>query len=93
MDSGNGVFVDSTVNNSKPWYMSSVDPTSLSLTVKGLLASVIPLLLIAFKFYHINIGEDVLNGYVGQVESIVYFLTSALAVGMTLWGAIRKLWH
>jgi len=59
---------------------SSVDPTSLSLTLKGL----IPLVLVVSTAYGLNLDEGVLNEWVAGVITAVTAL-------ITLQGATRKI--
>jgi|TARA_Y100000310_G_C20700339_1_gene829112 hypothetical protein len=59
---------------------SSVDPTSLSLTLKGL----IPLVLVVSTAYGWNLDEGVLNEWVAGI-------VTAFTALVTLFGATRKI--
>ena len=70
-------------NVEKKWWSSSVDPATVSLTLKGLLISLVPVILIVSKGF----GWDVLE------TDVVNFIEQAvLVVGaiLTMWGLVRK---
>lgn len=63
---------------------SSVDPSSLALTVKGVLLGLVPLAVIIFT----NVGIDVTSG---ELTEIINAVVAVLAAGMTVMGLIRKI--
>jgi len=73
------------MNETKLW-VSSVDSDRLSLTVRGLLVGLIPLLSIAF-----GVPAEAFNGVAEGIISLITSLLGLLSVGMTLYGATRKL--
>lgn len=64
---------------------SSTDPKALSLTVRGILVSVLPIAIAV-----LGIDEAVANGIVDAVVNLVYYGASLVSVVMTLYGLIRK---
>ena len=63
---------------------SSVDPDKVSLTVRGALTALIPLILLAVKALGYEVAESV-------VVEWVTALTAFVSAVMVLWGLIRKL--
>ena len=72
---------------SKPKYgilSSSVNPKKLSLTVKGVLLSVVPLALVLLRANDISVTEAELVEAIEQTGAI-------LTLGIALFGSVRKL--
>lgn len=66
---------------------SSVDPTTLSLTVKGLLASIIPIVAIL-----LNINVTQVQGVGDAIVQLVFDAATLYATVATFLGLIRKLY-
>lgn len=65
------------------WFLSSTGSQDLSLTIKGLLTSIIPLALITIRYYNINLDEN-------DLIQIVQGITSVISVGVIILGLVRK---
>lgn len=71
--------------------ISSVDPTKVSLTVKGFLTTAVSVIVMVSPLFHLHIGSEQLTSIVdGIVDTIVVVLT-ALSSIVTLFGLIRKI--
>lgn len=71
---------------------SSQDPTKLSLTVRGMLVTLVPVILIAAQVFGIGMLQE--TDVIAIIEGITGIIATALTlVGlvMTTWGMIRKL--
>ncbi len=66
------------------WFLSSTGSGDLSLTIKGILLSIVPMVLIIAH----TLGHDVTNT---QVESIITDITTGISALMVVVGLIRKL--
>lgn len=66
------------------WFLSSTGSGDLSLTIKGILLSIVPMVLIIAH----TLGYDVTNT---QVESIITDITTGISALMVVVGLIRKL--
>lgn len=64
---------------------SSIDPTALSLTVRGFLTYVIP-----FIIFATGLEPDVVKSIGDMLVKIVFDLTTLLATAQVLWGLLRK---
>jgi hypothetical protein len=67
-----------------PLLGSSVDPTKVSLTFKGIAVGLIPVIIIVARGF----GFDILES---DLVELVENLTTLIAVIMMVWGGIRKL--
>lgn len=65
---------------------SSTDPSKLALTVKGILLSIMPLVIALFAYFGLEIAT---NDYAQAVEQI----TIILAASITFVGLVRKFYH
>lgn len=72
------------------WLQSSADATKLSLTVKGVASSVVPVLLLVAKAYGSELtGEDV-NEALDAVLNVLLGVTGLVTVVLTAIGSVRK---
>jgi len=55
----------------KKWWASSANWNELSLTLKGILGSFIPLVIIAARFYGVDLPETTLMDFITEVGKIV----------------------
>lgn len=69
---------------------SSANPEATALTVKGLVVTYLPLILVALKFFGHDVQPDV-NSLGNQVESLVIVLLGIPGALMTAYGLIRKI--
>lgn len=65
------------------WLGSSANPEELSMTVKGLLVSLVPLLMVVLKATGVDIDES-------TVLEVINQFTTALAAVLVGFGAARK---
>ena len=70
--------------NREPWFASSSGTGDLALTIKGLLLSLVPLGLIASKYYGFDVLESDLTAW---IEGI----TGGLSAAVIAVGVIRKI--
>lgn len=73
-------------------WISASDPTKTSLTVKATLTTAASVFMTIVGFTHVNIGNDMVNGIVDAVNTVV--LDGLIWVGAiaAAYGAIRKVW-
>lgn len=64
---------------------SSVDPTKLSLTIRGFLVALIPLIIV-----FTGLSEADVNGLVDGIVNIVFLATSLYSAGAMVVGLLRK---
>lgn len=67
---------------------SSANPEALSLTVKGLIAAVIP---IAVMFFHIDVTNAQNLG--DAIVQLTFDVATVYATGATVFGLIRKMYN
>ena len=77
--------------NTDPWYISSTGE-GLALRIKGALLALIPLILIALKYYHIEIGNGELNAFADLVEKLVTDIFAVISGTMLIYGQLRA-WY
>lgn len=71
---------------------SSVDPTKLSLTIKGVLLGIVAIITPILIFYGYDVAQLDLNGLVDMIINSVQAIVLAVSAVMTVWGAIRKIY-
>ena len=64
---------------------SSVDPTQLSLLIKGVLGLVVTIL-VGFGYNQVE-----LNGLADQIVNFVLLASQLVTLGMAIWGGVRKI--
>ncbi len=64
---------------------SSVDPTKLSLLVKGILG-LVATILVGFGYSQIE-----LDGLIDQIVDFVLLAFQLVTLGMSIWGGVRKM--
>ena len=72
-------------------FQSSIDPSQLSLTIRGLAVAIIPVLLVLFQMYNINVTHQDLNGIVEAIVNVITALSAVVSAIMVAWGLIRKI--
>lgn len=70
---------------------SSVDPQSLSLTVKGILLGVVPAVIFVAPLLGFNLNQEDLTNLVDAIEKLVFWGASGVSVCMVVYGGIRKI--
>lgn len=70
---------------------SSSDPKQLSLTIKGALVLLVPLVALIVKAAGGQVDNADLQGIVDVIADIVFFAGSIVSLGATLVGAVRKI--
>jgi len=66
------------------WLGSSVDPTQLSLMVKGILG------LVATILVGFGASQVELNGLIDQIVTFVLLVSQAVTLAAAIWGGVRK---
>lgn len=69
----------------KKLYRSSVDPTALSMTVRGILVGLVPLFIMVT-----GLDPDVIDSIIDMIIEMVFLGASLFSVGLILFGLIRK---
>ena len=72
------------------WAKSSQDAEKLSLTIKGVASSVIPVVLLLTQVYGANLTADLLNGVVDEILNVLLVLSGVVTAVVTAVGAVRK---
>lgn len=72
---------------------SSANPAEASLTIKGILLGLVPVLLVAAGLTHVNVGQEDLNNLIDGIAGLINALLTAISAIMITFGALRKLWR
>lgn len=80
----------SALTRKYPMLGSSVDPEKLSLTIKGILLGVTPLVLLIAGSLKVDIGPEQWQNFVELLWQWSNQITLAVSTGMTVFGLIRK---
>jgi len=78
------------MTNTTKWYTSSTGK-GVSLTLKGTIVALIPLILIITKTANLNIGQEELNLLAENLDQAIIAITSAISAVMVVYGGIRKI--
>lgn len=73
---------------------SSADPTQISLTVKGMALTAIPLILTVTGIVHLgnSIDASSLSDFFNAIGDLLTGFLTVVSLGMTFYGAARKIW-
>jgi hypothetical protein len=71
--------------------VSSINPSEVSLTIKGVLVGTIPTIMFLLGVIHLNVGQEDLNLLIDSIAAIVQLVLALVAVIMTALGLLRKL--
>lgn len=71
---------------------SSANPNAVSLTVRGALLGSIPAIMYVVGVAHLNLGQDQITAVFDAVAGFLQALLTVVAMGLTLYGAVRKIW-
>jgi hypothetical protein len=66
---------------------SSADPTKLSLTIKGVLLSLLPIILVVT-----GMTEETVQPIIDGIVQIVFLVTSLISAVQIIYGLIRKIY-
>lgn len=70
---------------------SSIDPKKVSLTVRGALIGLVPVIIGIVKFYGVEgVDENVLTQIIDGIATVTQSFLSLVSVVMMTWGMIRK---
>ena len=75
------------------WFVSSsADPTKLALSARALLVAVVPTILAVAPLVGVDpvFAQEWLNQFIDSAEKLVFYVFSAVAAGMFLYGMVRK---
>jgi len=72
--------------NYPKFLQSSVDPTQLSMMVRGFLMALVPILMVVT-----GMSENEFTPIFDAAQLTVFYLTSAVAALWVVWGGIRKI--
>ena len=72
---------------------SSSDPKQLSLTVRGVLVAVVPLVAVVIRLAGGEIGDGDVQAIIDNVSNAVFLFGSAISVIMMVAGLIRKVYN
>lgn len=82
------------INMNKKFYLSSANPNELAMTIKGLLLSVVPLILLVTKTNGFTeVGEAELNTFIEGVVNAIIAITGAVAALQVVYGSLRKVYY
>lgn len=71
---------------------SSVNADKISMTLKGLAVGLIPVIIVVFSLYNVQLESVKLNGIVDSLSDIVFAVSALVSAISVTWGAFRKLW-
>jgi len=88
------MFHMKTLNLIAQWLVrSSADPARLSLTIKGILVGVVPVIMAVAGLANIDIGSDKVSAIIDGIASLVQVVLALVAMVMTAYGIVRKLYN
>ena len=70
---------------------SSANPEKLSLTIRGILVGLVPIVLLVSGAMNIQMAQVELTELIDSVVRVVITITAALSAVMTAYGFIRKI--
>lgn len=73
------------------WLQSSKSPEQVSLTIKGFLLGLVPVIVILTKVFQIDIAEAQINEIIDTLGNTIIVVWTAVSGVITLYGLIRKL--
>ena len=71
--------------------LSSANANKISLTVKGVLMSILPVLLYVMPMFNIQTSHDQLASVVNDIGTIIVVFGGAVSAGVTVYGLLRKI--
>jgi hypothetical protein len=76
--------------NKAPMLGSSVDPDKLSMTIKGIILGIIPVLAILNSWFGISIEEQGVRALADSVQSVIVAAWALWSACLVLFGLLRK---
>jgi len=73
--------------------MSSQDPEKLSLTIKGLLVQLVPVIILVLQAFGIASVEADIVAIIESVAVMVAIVFSFIGLLMSTWGMVRKMFN
>jgi hypothetical protein len=73
--------------------VSSADPSSVSLTIRGMLIGIAPATIAVLNLAHINLGQDQLTALVDGFVNLLQAVLTVISMAITFYGAVRKVWN
>ena len=70
---------------------SSVDPSKISLTVKGLILGLVPVIIFLAKVKGFDLPESSVTEFAETVGNVIESVTAALSGAMVIVGVLRKI--
>ncbi len=71
--------------------LSSADPRAMSLTVKGVLVALVPVIIAVLNMTGIDIDNNSLESVINSITAIVFLLGTVVSALMTVTGLMRKI--
>ncbi len=82
-----------TIDKAFNWLLlSSKDPKQASLTFKGILIGIIPLIMILLQLSNVQVSNAEVNIVINQATTIVKDFLFIVAAVVTTYGAVRKVY-
>jgi len=78
-------------NVKNPLWLSSIDPTKLSMTIKGILNGFLPLVAIAIGFVDIDLTATDFQQFTDSIPALIASVWGAVAALQITYGALRKI--
>lgn len=86
-------YMNEKINKYIDWLVnSSKNPENLSLTIKGLLVAVLPMLIILSKMLGFETSEGDMKAMIDMIESIIILGLGIVSSAMTIYGFGRKIY-
>lgn len=70
---------------------SSVDPEKISLTVKGVIVAIVPIVITIAGLTHLNLGQADITALGDGLINLVNLIAQLTAAIMVVWGIARKI--
>lgn len=88
------MFHMKTLNSIGKWLVrSSADPARWSLTIKGVLLGIVPVVMAVAGLANLDIGSDKVSAIIDGIASLVQVVLALVAMVMTAYGIVRKLYN
>ena len=77
---------------------SSIDPYKLSLTIKGILTAIIPVILVLAPMFNWSVNQSDfenltkgVDGFFDALQAVIVAGTAVVSAAMVIWGVLRKI--
>lgn len=71
--------------------LSSADPRQMSLTIKGILVSLVPVIIAVLNLTGVEMSSEGLESVINTITAIVFLLGTVVSALMTIAGLMRKI--